>query len=121
MTSKSSSKEPTNFLGYIQLHERLWGMDTYPERATLEEMLSAPVAAMWYPAAEDDKAKKDIFKQERFTITLHQDLRDIETYINRLIFRISIQTPRHRLSRVFVKGKEVKVKSVAITFEATGK
>jgi hypothetical protein len=118
MTAKSSSKEPLNFLGYIQLHERLWGMDTYPERPTLEAMLSAPVAALWYPAQnDDDKAKKDIFKQERFTITIHQDLRDIENHINRLIFRLSVQTPRHRLARVFVKGKEVRVKNVAITFE----
>src|SRR5690242_6202714 len=104
MTSKSS-KEPTNFLVYVQLHERLWGMDTYPERPTLGEMLNAPVAALWYPAAEDDKAKKDIFKQERFTVTLHKDLREIETYITRLMFRMSVQTPRHRLARVFVKCK----------------
>lgn len=117
MANKSTAKEPTNFLAYVQQHERLWGMETYPGRPTLEEMLNAPVVALWYPPEDDDKAKKDIFRQERFTVTLHQDLHEIESYVNRLIFRLSVQVPRVRLARVFVRGKEMKVKSVKIEFE----
>jgi hypothetical protein len=117
MVNKLSSKEPNSFIGYVQLHERLWGMETYPGRPTLEEILNAKVAALWYPAETDEKAKKDIFAQERYTITLHDDLRAIEEYINRLVFRLSVQIPRQRLSKVFRGGKEVKVKRVTITFD----
>ena len=120
MANKSTSKGPNTFIEHVQLHERLWGMETYPGRATLEEILSAPVAALWYPADGDEKAKKDLFTQERYTITLHDDLRAIESYINRLIFRLPVQVPRQRLAKVFKGGKEVKVKSVAITFEDVG-
>jgi hypothetical protein len=119
MTNKTIPKEPLNFLGYVELHERMWGMETYPGRPTLEEILSAPVLALWYPPDEEEAAKTDFFKQERFTLTLHEDLQAIESYINRLIFRLSVKMPRQRLAKVFTSGKEVKMKSVSIVFEET--
>jgi hypothetical protein len=120
MANKSSPKEPNTYLGYVQQHERLWGTESYPGRPTLEEMLNAPVAALWYPHEENAKQKPDPLAQQKYTITLHQDLREIESYINRLIFRLAAQVPRHRLAKVFVKGKEVKVKGVRIEFEEVG-
>ncbi len=113
MVNKQPSKD--TFLGIVQQHERTWGMESYPGRPDLEAILAAPVVAFWAGEAKDTPRQKT--QTERYTVTLHKDLSDVERYITSLVLRLAIELPKRRLARLFVKGVEVRVKGVQVVFE----
>jgi hypothetical protein len=110
--NKPPSKD--TFLGFVQQHERLWGMESYPGRPDLEAILAAPVVAFWVGEVKDAPRSKT---PERYTVTLHNDLADVERYITSLVLRLAIELPKRRLARLFVKGAEVRIKGVQVVFE----
>jgi hypothetical protein len=103
-----------DFLTWVQTHERLWGMETYPGRPDLQAILNAEVVAFW---ASESKEGARVKTQERYTITLHKDLSDVERYISSLVLRLAIELPKRRLARLFVKGIEVRIRGVNVLFE----
>ncbi len=50
-------------------------------------------------------------------ITLHSDLKDVEKYFSRLLFRSSVEPPKRRVVRVFKDGKQVIVRGVRVWFQ----
>lgn len=92
-----------------QKHEREWGDQTYTARPTLSEILSMPVVAFWRPLAGNDKREK---------ITIHKDLKDIELFIHKMVFRIQVALPKETLSHVFVKNRLVRVQAIKIQWVA---
>jgi hypothetical protein len=110
------NKQPSKdtFLSVVQQHERMWGMDSYPGRPDLEAILAAPVVAFWAGEVKDAPRSKTT---ERYTVTLHNDLSDVERYITSLVLRLAIELPKRRLARLFVKGTEVRIKGVQVVFE----
>ncbi|NDJ60235.1 MAG: hypothetical protein GYB67_03870 [Chloroflexi bacterium] len=109
--------EPTNdaFLAFVQAHERSWGLETYPGRPDLAKILSAPVVVFW---SEEQPAKTSkTARAERFTISLHDDLKAVEQYVSSLILRLRVEMPKRRLARIFVNQREVRVRGVQVLFE----
>jgi hypothetical protein len=93
---------------YIELHERTWGMKQYTGRPKLDAILKAPVVVFW--RANDGK-------DERWTITLHENLLDLEKYFTRMLFRSNVEPPKRRVVKIFKEGKAVIVRSVKILFQ----
>jgi hypothetical protein len=97
------------FMELIQAHERSWGMEQYPGRPSLADMLSRPVVALW---SGDDKSGKG-----RFTVTVHNQIEELDDICLGMIVAGKV-TPssNRRLARVFVKQKQVKVTGLRLVF-----
>lgn len=102
-----ATKDETR-LGWIQLHERAWGQDRYPNRPSLEQMLKAPVLAFWYPAKRGETRHK---------VSIHESLKDLNTYATHLLLHSKIEQPQQRLARLFVDGRPVRIRGVRILIE----
>lgn len=94
----------------IEMHERTWGTKHYRGRPSLSAILSSPVVVFW--RANDGK-------EDRWTISLHADLKDVEKYFSRLLFRSSVEPPKYRVVRIFKDGKQVIVRGVRVWFQET--
>jgi len=64
----SDDKQET-FIDLVQAHERTWGTQSYPDRPSLAELLSAPIVAWWKAAKADD---------DKIRATVHNDLEDLD-------------------------------------------
>jgi hypothetical protein len=79
-----------NFTGYVELHERAWGMDTYPGRPKLEAILAARVVALWHSSGR---------KEPGFRITVHNGIEEINQHIMDLVLHSKSALPQRRLLR----------------------
>ena len=96
------------FMEFVQYHERSWGDEDYPSRPDLIDILRSPVCVFW----------QDLGSQSnRYTVSLHHDMRDIEEYMAQLIFRRSNIAPDKRLVRIFTNAKPTRIKGIKIIFE----
>lgn len=100
-----SSKKRDSFMGYVELHERAWGMDTYAGRPKLEDILNAPVVTFWYPNKGRDS---------RHMIVIFQTTQEFGDYVSQLVLDSKAKQPDRRLSRVFVKRKPVVIKGIKL-------
>lgn len=91
------------------------GHGQLPRSPRPESILAAPVVAFWAGEVKDAPRAKPA--TDRYTVTLHNDLSDVERYIASLVLRLAIELPKRRLARLFVKGVEVRVKGVQVVFE----
>lgn len=124
MTTPQPRSSP--FMSLVQHHERVWGLETYSGRPELSQILTSPVIAFWQNMEAksephvDARGKLIVEKpkvDERLTITLHNDLKEIEAHIARLVIRSGAQLPKQYLARLFVKGREMRIASINIVFE----
>ena len=100
--------ERESFTTCVELHERSWGMKQYPGRPKLDAILKSPVVVFW--RATDGK-------EERWTITLHEDLKDLERYFTRLLFRSNVELPKRKVVKMFHEHKPMIVRGVRILFQ----
>jgi hypothetical protein len=97
------------FMGWIQLHERAWGLETYEGRPTLQDMLAAPVLAFWYPVRRDES---------RFTATIYKDMKDLNAYASFILIHCNTRPPTWRLARLFVDRRRMKVRGARLLVES---
>ena len=102
-------KNKDSFMDWVQLHERAWGSKSYPGRPSLEAIMASPVVTFWRSVKEG--------KNPPFTVRLYSDLKDVEKYLTRLLFRSSIEEPQERLARIYANQKRVTVRAVRILFQ----
>ena len=99
------------FLELIEKHERQWGSSKYTGRPTLSQIMEANVVAAWYPTDPTDN---------RYTLTLHPDLKSINAYVKALVlYSQQGKLPHSWLWRVFAKQTEIKILDVGIKWEST--
>ena len=101
-------KDRDSLNALIEFHERTWGTKHYRGRPSLSAILSSPVVIFW--RANDGK-------EARWMITLHADLKEVERYFSRLLFRSSVEPPARRVVRIFNHGKPVIVRGVKVWFQ----
>jgi hypothetical protein len=94
-----------SFLGYVEQHERVWGTQEYPGRPSLFDLINAKVVAFWHPSSEGDK---------RLSVTVHEDMTDLNTFLARLLLHINEKPPDRRLARIFVGGRKARIKGVRL-------
>jgi hypothetical protein len=99
------------FLSYVELHERAWGMDTYPNRPSLDSILKARVVAFWHPLNRKDAG---------YRITVHNNLMELNQFATDLLLHSRTRPPDKRLARLFVDQQKVKIRGVKLLLEVDG-
>lgn len=99
------------FFDRIQQHERSWGSEKYAGRPELSDIMATPVVGFWALAPKKGAA------DQRYIITTHKDLKDIEQWYLHAVVRLHIQLPDRRLVAIYKDQKKVTVKGVSITFD----
>jgi hypothetical protein len=94
------------FLKAIEEHERTWGTETYLRRPSLFQIMSSPVVVFWETPAD----------KKHLTITLHQNLQDIEKHFLRILVARDKKAPQKRITYVFENQEKVVIKGVRIVF-----
>ena len=97
-----------SLMSLVELHERSWGLQQYNGRPRLEAIVKSPIVVFW--KALDSK-------EARLTVTLHDDLKEMEAYFVRLLFRSNVEPPKRRVARIYKDGKQIIVKGVKIVFQ----
>lgn len=100
-------KNSDSFMDWVQLHERAWGNDSYVGRPKLQDIMSAPIITVWRTA---DK------KEKRYKIKLHQELKEIEDYYSKILFRMNIQPNDDKLARIYVNKERYTITGVKFMF-----
>lgn len=104
------NKSEITFMDLVQTHEREWGNATYKNRPDLSDILQSPVVVFW--KSTDPKQEN-----QPFTITLHNDLNELEDHFSRIIFRSSAGYPDEVAMRIFEGQKRVAVRGLKVIFE----
>ena len=102
-----SENNKESFLDIVQNHEREWGTETYQARPGLAEILSASVVVFW---------QKTDGKEKRLLITLHDDTKDIEMHLAKLVLRSPVQQPDRRYIMGFQGQKRLKIAGFKVVF-----
>ena len=103
MGSRGNKRD--TFVGYVELHERAWGMDTYSGRPKLEDILNAPIVTFWYPAKG---------RESRQTVMLFTSMKELNEYISSILLESKVRQPERRLARLFVNHRRVQIKGVQL-------
>jgi hypothetical protein len=94
-------------IDWVEAHERAWGNGKYTARPALSAILSAAVVVFWHH--HDAKVK-------HYTITLNNDLSEMEKYFARMLFIAVEDTPARQVAAIFQAGRRMRVTGVHITF-----
>jgi hypothetical protein len=105
---KQSTKEE-NFMTYVQAHERAWGNTSYTGRPDLVQILQSPVVVFWKSV---DPKKEN----QPPTITLHDNLQDLEQHFSKIILRSAAGYPDETVARMYENQKRVIVKGLRVVF-----
>lgn len=100
------NSSPKDFMHYVQLHERAWGEKRYLGRPDLSQILKSKVVVFWRQSRE-----------ERLTISLHNDLKEIEQYFIKSLMRLEVALPDRLVMLIFVDHKRVKISGVKVKFK----
>lgn len=99
---------PENFIEYVQHHERVWGVEHYPQRPSLADMLGADIVVFWQLLGPEN------IQNQRFRVTLHDTLNEIENYYTKIVFRSQIDPPKERIHRIWRNQKRIRVTDVQV-------
>jgi hypothetical protein len=104
------------FMELIQAHERSWGMEQYPGRPTLAELLHRPVVVFW---VDLDKTKTS---KGRYIVTVHNTVDELNPILLDMILAGKV-TPSamRRLSRIYIKQKAVKITQLQLILSEADK
>lgn len=102
-------KNRDTFMDWVQLHERAWGSRSYPGRPSLEAIMASPVVTFWRATKES--------KNPPYTVRLYHDLKDVEKYLTRMLFRASVNPPEETLARIYADKKRMTVRAVRVLFQ----
>ncbi|MGB7342050.1 MAG: hypothetical protein WBC91_24355 [Phototrophicaceae bacterium] len=101
-------KLPENFIEYAQHHERVWGIDDYPQRPSLADMLNADIVVFWQLLGPEN------IQNKRFRVTLHDTLDEIEDYYTQITFSTEIDPPKERIHRIWRNQKRIRITDVKV-------
>lgn len=104
------AKLPDNFIEYVQHHERLWGVENYKDRPSLADMFGADIVVFWQLLGPEN------LQNQKFRVTLHDTLDEIERYYTKMVFRSQIQPPKERIHRIWRKQKRVRITNIDVHF-----
>jgi hypothetical protein len=104
------------FTELIQIHERSWGMDTYPGRPSLHELLTRPIVVFW---TGDEKAAA---ATRRSIATVHNTLDELNDVLLSMILAAKVTAqPSRRIQRIFINQKSVDITGVKLLISDQGR
>jgi len=108
---KRSEENPNVFMGLVELHERNWGTETYPDRPRLSDILDAPVVVFWHSTDKNEA---------RHLVTLHDDLRQLNAFFEDMFLHQNTRRIDRRIFRIYANRVEVKIKGLRLVFDRDG-
>lgn len=99
----------TEFLDFVQQHERVWGSVKYKNRPTLNEIMQSPVVALWLATGEEPK-------KLIYTMSAHKNLNEIRNKLIEMVFYTESNFVEYRLFRLYHHQERVKIKEIKIVF-----
>lgn len=100
---------PDTFMGYVELNERAWGMEKYPGRPTLEEILAAKVVVFWRCTSNR--------KDPGYRVTLHRSIAELEKHAFDMRIHSNTRMPDRRLAKLFVNQRPAKIAGLKLRLE----
>ncbi len=101
---------------FVQLHERQWGLEQYPGRPSLSELVQCPIVAMWVVFEKRPAAVKRVTSgpnadlEQRFMLTAHRNYEELDQFVTSAVLSGGTSPASNwKLVRVFVEQKPVKV------------
>ncbi|MCS6872929.1 MAG: hypothetical protein NZ571_15900 [Anaerolineae bacterium] len=115
------------FMELVQLHEREWGTELYPNRPSLADLLNAPIVAVWVgeptrspttSARSKLHVSSSSATRSRIMLSVHRRLEELDPIILSLVLA-GKNTPlaNRKLLYLFVQQKPVKVLGVRLLLE----
>jgi hypothetical protein len=105
------------FMEIVQLHERTWGLEQYPGRPTLTQLLNSPVIVMWSHElrAAADAARPAAGTPSKFLLTAHKNVEELNDLVLGMILssRVVADTKR-RIFQLYVHQKPVEIRGVQL-------
>jgi len=115
------------FMELVQLHEREWGTELYPNRPSLAELLSAPIVAMWTSDAARyttlsgrgvPRYTPEVNPSSRFMLSVHQRLEELDPLLLAMVVAGKAgPTANRKLVRLFIGQKPIKILGVRLLLE----
>lgn len=106
MKQQNNAKQSgETFIDIVQKHERTWGTETYPDRPSLADLLSAPIVAWWRSAKSED---------DRLKASVHQDIEELNRYAVRILLHSRLEFPDKRLAMVYIEQKRATIKGISL-------
>lgn len=121
--------DPLNagFLEIVELHERMWGTEQYPQRPKLSDLLSSPIVVLWIEQQSRTSADQPHrttrlgaaeAKDRYFKLSCYATPEELnEALLSVLLASKVTAHPFRKLSRVFIKQKPVAIKGVRLVVE----
>lgn len=116
-----------SFMELVQLHERQWGTELYPDRPSLAELLSAPIVAMWTSDATryttlsgrgTPRYTPEVNTPSRFMLSVHQRLEELDPLLLAMVVAGKVAPSANRkLVRLFIDQKPIKILGVRLLLE----
>ncbi len=108
-----------SFMELVQLHERSWGMEQYPGRPSLSELLSSPVVVMWTgevkSASYPSRHASEPGVPPRFMFTAHKHVDELnEVLLNMVLSNKVTPSSSRRLVKIYLNQKPIKVKGLRL-------
>ncbi|HRE49131.1 MAG TPA: hypothetical protein PLD47_15490 [Aggregatilineales bacterium] len=132
MSAKNTSTPiDPNFMELVQYHERVWGMEQYPQRPTMAELFQKPIVIMWAessptktnPARTTLSAAQKLASGEmvdRFMFSCHESENDLNSLLLGMIMANAKTSPlmsNRRIAKIYWKQKEVKVRNLRLVID----
>jgi hypothetical protein len=113
------------FLEIVQLHERTWGQEQYPNRPTLAQLISAPIVALWSGKLNLSSSTRGrsvaslrdqlALESDKFILTCHQTAEELNEMVSdRLLLGRMSESSSRRLSKLFVNQQEREIVGVRL-------
>ncbi len=105
-----------SFMELVQLHEREWGTEPYPQRPSLADLLNAPIVAVWTEPLARSVAQTRL--PSRFTLSVHQRLEDLDLLALAVVVA-GRPNPfgNRKLLYLFIEKRPVKIVGVRLLIE----
>jgi hypothetical protein len=99
------------FMELVQLHERTWGLEQYPGRPTLAQLISVPVVVMW--STEARSAAESV--PSKFLLTAHQSVDELnELVLGMVVSSKVVPDSKRRIFKIFVRQKPIEIRGVQL-------
>lgn len=103
------------FMELVQLHERMWGTEAYPNRPTLAALLKGPIVVMWVDTHPVVRPRSEGGVERSFTFAVYADAKALSVALMDVIMldRRTVQgSPK--IARIFLNQKPVEIKGIRL-------
>jgi hypothetical protein len=109
------SEHSLAFMELVQLHERMWGTEAYPNRPSLADLLNGPIVVMWVDTHPANRKRAEGGVERSFTFAVYADAKALSAALLDVIMldRRTVQSSPN-IARIFLNQKPVEIMGVRL-------